>query len=106
MKISETKSYVETDDGIKTLEELQCSPPNTCKYVFKERKAPESVNGFMTGACVYCGKTQKERIIERVKDYPKLSNGDFDMEHKLNKYADATVARIIEKIRKEKGFIK
>ena len=104
MKISKTKSYVETTEGIKTLEELKCNPPNVCKYIFKERKAPESVNGFMTGECMYCGKTHKERIIERLKDYPKLPNGDFDMKHKLIKHADTTVLKIIEKIRKEKSF--
>tara|TARA_R100000458_G_C8028028_1_gene84782 strand:- start:110 stop:442 length:333 start_codon:yes stop_codon:yes gene_type:complete len=106
MKISKSKSYVETDDGIKTLEEVQCSPPNVCRYSFRERQGMESPKGFMSGACIYCGKTHKERLIERVNEYPKLPNGDFDMDHKLIRLAsDDTVLRIIEKIRKEKGFI-
>ena len=106
MKVGKSKSnsYIDTDDGMKTLEEFTCDSHH---FIFKERRALDSPQGFMTGECSKCNITHKEYLLEKIKsdDYPKLPNGDFDMKHKLIKHADTTVLKIIEKIRKEKSFI-
>jgi|TARA_R100001530_G_scaffold122673_1_gene90392 hypothetical protein len=62
MEKSKSNSYIDTDDDMKTLEEFTCNPHH---FILKERRAPDSPKGFITGKCSKCNITHKEYIIKR-----------------------------------------